>query len=47
MVSLGVRKRFLTRGWWAWNVASMVGSGYCPRLLEYKEHLDNTLRNMV
>ncbi len=44
---MGVRVRFCTRGLWAWNRLSRSLLGYKPKLLEFKEHLDNALRYRV
>lgn len=45
-VRLGVRKRFSSESCWALAQVPQ-GTGHSPRLMEFKEHLDNSLRRMV
>ena len=40
---MGVRKRFCTREWWAWNRLPRA-VGKAPGL-EFKERLDNALKH--
>lgn len=44
--ALGVRNRFFTRSWSPTGRGS-PGRGHGPKLLEYKEHLDNAHRHRV
>ena len=43
---LGVRERVCTRGWSGME-QDPEGSGHSPELLQFKECLDSTLRNVV
>lgn len=45
-VRLGVRKRFSSESCWALAHVPQ-GTDHSPRLMEFKEHLDNSLRHMV
>ena len=45
-VRVGVRKRFFSAGALGMEQAPQ-GSGHSPKLLEFKEYLDNALRHRV
>jgi len=45
-VKLHVRKSLFTRKFWALKQAPQ-GTGHGPKLMDFNEHLDNTLRNVV
>lgn len=42
-VRLGVRKEFLTKGWWTWLRQTIPGSSHGLELPELEEHLDSSL----